>query len=39
VFLSGEPVGQMADGNFTRWEAGYEKITRFQNLTGKWETY
>lgn len=41
VFLLGEPVGEFDhEAKFTRWKAeGYEKITRFQNLTGKWKTY
>ena len=37
VFLVGEPIGALEGGNFTRWEAGeYEKIARFQTLSGKW---
>lgn len=38
VFLVGEPVGEIGhDEKFARWEAGeYEKIARFQTLSGKW---
>lgn len=37
VFLTGEPIGALEGSTFTRWEAGeYEKIARFQTLTGKW---